>query len=403
MDRVRGNVITSLAVLLLISLSAVTASSVVSYSAESGDGCVWTKAREDTVMGFLGVVYGDAIKEYAVDSVRLISYDETPPYCKFRLMLKNERTDAVLEINVFWMFGKFTGFTLYLLPAEPVAMLNLGNPLRNDNAALSMEAVSAVDGLVERVLGAVDVPDLRGRDLSLTKAVQGDELVLSKRPFGKQENIPIKDFAESVKLGAGVIARVMYRWDEQGHQNIFIDYYRVYDIGLNMTTKYKLLSVSLSKPGPGQGWIVSSIYFVPYPVTFRRVKVPPEAYIKNAEEAMAEKLRGTCRIINSSYQRIEYMLPPKEVNGSIYFEKPAYFYLITLDCGQWMWEYTVLINAVNGQIIHISPAGTKYAHTDNVGNGPSPQVMYEISIPVAAVAIAVLAFLIYRGVVLRKH
>ncbi len=403
MARGRGNLIISLAVLLLISLSALTALSAVASTAESGDGCAWSKTRKDTVMGFLGAVYGDAIKDYVVDSVRLISCDKTPPFCKFWLTLKNEWTNAVLEVNVFWMFGRFIGFTLRLLPAEPVATLNLGDPLKNDTAALSREAVSAIDGLVGRVLGAVDVPDLRGRDLSLGRAVRGDELVLSERPFGKQENSPVKDFAESVRLGADVTARIIYRWDEQGHQDIFIDYYRVYDIGLNMTTKYKLLSLSFSKPGPGQGWIISSIHFVSLPVTFRRVEVPPEAYIKNAEEAMAEELGNSCRIIDSSYQRIEYMLPPEEVNGSIYFGKPVYYYLITLDCGQWMWGYNVLINAVNGQVIHTSPADTMSANINNAGSNPSSQVIYETGAPVIVAAIAVLAFLIYKGEVFRRH
>ncbi len=351
--------------LLLITLSAITVHITEAYSAESSGECVWTKAREDAIMGFLGVVYGDAVRDYAVDSVRLISYDEAPPYCKFRLTLKNERTSTVLEINVFWMFGKFVGFTLFSLPAEPVATLNLGDPLKNDTAALSREALATIDELVGRVLSAVDVPDLRGRDLSLTKAVHGDELVLDERPFGRQNNSPIKDFAKTVSLGAGVTARVMYRWDEQGHQDITIEYYRTYDIGLNMTTKYRLLFISFSRTG--QEWIVYSIHFVPYPVNFRRVEVPPDAYIKKAEEAVAKELGSSCRVINSSYQRIEYMLPPEEVNGSIYFGKPAYYYIITLDCGQWIWGYTALINAINGQVIHISPAGTKNTRTNNDG------------------------------------
>ncbi len=406
MARARGNLITSLAVLLLVSLSAVTAFSAAALSAEPDDGCVWTKAREDTVMGFLGVVYGDAIKEYAVDSARLMSYDGISPFCEFWLTLKNERTGAVLEVNAFWMFGEFAGFTLRLLPAEPVATLNLGNPLKDDGAALSMEAVSAIDGLIGRVLRAVNVPDLRGRDLNLSRAVRGNELVLSERPFGRQRDSPIKDFAESVRLGDDVMARIMYRWDEQGHQDVFIDYYRVYDVGLNMTTRYKLLSVSFSKPGPGQGWIVYSIHFVPYPVRFRRVEVPPDAYIEKAREAMAERLRGSCRIMNVSYQRLEYMLWPREVNGSIYFEKPAYYYFITLDCGKWVWGYTVSINAVNGKVIHVSPAGTKGAHADDVddvGNNPAPQIIYGIGVPAAVAIIGALALLIYRNRALNRH
>jgi len=389
------------ALVLLIAITAID--NVVAQSSVPDGGCVWTQAKEKEVMDFLRVVYGEAIEGYAVDSVRLVGFEESPPYCRFRLTLRSERSSAVLELKAFWEFGKFVGFTLYSLPAEPVATLDLGNPFKNDTATLSREALRAIDDLVRKVLSAVDVPDLGGRDLNLSKVIRGGELVLSERQFGKQENSPFKDFAESVRLGADVTARVMYRWDEQGHQHIAIEYYRVYDIGLNMTTKYRLLFISFAKLGPGQGWIVYSITFVPLPVKFKRVEVPPEAYIKNAEEAMAEKLNGSCRIMNVSYQRIGYMLPPKEVNGSIYFGKPTYYYSITLDCGRLMWEYTVLINAVNGQAFHISPSGTKSASTDNTGSNPSPQVAYEMGVPIIAAAIAVLAFLIYRGSFFRRH
>jgi len=385
-------------VALLLTYITVSAG-IVAHALSTSDSCVWSPGKEAYVMRLFRAVYGDSIKDYLIYSVKLVSYDENPLTCMYRVTLKNKVTNTELVFNVYEMFGKVDAFRIYLPPAERLRSIDLGDVGEGSAFSLDPKALEEIDRFIQAVRDVLAIPALGDITISLRKAAPDGLVLIDGRLSNTGNNPLLRRGAADVRLGNDLTAEVVYIWNRDGTGSLSVHIYRNFTVGPGAEVKYHVMSVHFFRLR-GE-WVPYGVGVAPFPLRFGKVSNSPSAFLEKAEQAalqMSEQWLGTpCRVVKARFTEAWAMDTPKLVNGTLYRESITYVYDVTLDCGKEATTVRVLINASTGVLHDVSPMGVKN-HLGS-GQGTGEEAVWAPStylIMGGAPAAAVLAFAVLR-------